>query len=214
MATEINTSANKDVPVNRVDDVKAQAEAVVAAAVAESKRKLAADGNIKPLDSIKTRPNTPLDFSRLSEDDIYNLEIPIEARPFSTEDSLEVVLKDPMYIARWVNKDPRRLGAMLSKGFIYVTAEDLAQRLKTEVSADAEDHYIINDVVLMKISKEIYLPAQRAAHLRAVNTVDPRTAMKAARAYATESLNKDTGGEYATEAAANKVSVYTPGVEV
>jgi len=88
MATEINTSANKDVPVNRVDDVKAQAEAVVAAAVAESKRKSAADGNIKPLDSIKTRPNTPLDFSRLSEDDIYNLEIPIEARPFSTEDSL------------------------------------------------------------------------------------------------------------------------------
>jgi len=214
MATEINTDLNEDTNVPRVDDVKAQAEAVIAKATQEALNKIKASGNVRNLDDLKIRPNSRLDFSKLTEDDIYNLEIPMEARPFSTEDSLEVKLKDTMYEARWVNKDPRRLGAMISKGFLYVTAEDLAERLKTEVTADAEDHFIINDVVLMKISKEVYYPAMRAAHLRAVNTVNPKLAMRAAKMHATEYLTKDTNGDFAAEAAQNKVEIYTPGVEI
>jgi hypothetical protein len=214
MATEINTSANASANVPRPDDIKAQAEAVIAAATIEAQAKIANDANIKKLSEVKTRSNTSLDFSKITEDDIYNLEIPMEAKPFSTEDSLIVELKDPAYVARWVNKDGRRLGAMISKGFIYVTAEDLAQRLKTEVVADAEDHYIINDVVLMKISKDIYFPALRAAHLRAVNTVNPKLAMRAARMHATEFLSKDTDGAFNIEQAQNKIDIYTPGVEI
>jgi hypothetical protein len=73
---------------------------------------------------------TDIDYSKLTVDDIYNLNIPIQAKPFGSEDSLKVELKDKNYEARWVNKSPRRLGQMLSYGFTYVEPKDLAKRWK------------------------------------------------------------------------------------
>jgi len=223
MAKEINIEANEEAVVNRVDDMppvsfkpapslKAQAEKIIAEAV-EKQRDSVKEVSV-PLASLNVKAPARLDFSKMTEDDVYNLDVPIEARPFATEDSLKVTLKDSNYIARWVNKNPIRLGGMIAKGFTYVTSADLAQKLEVEVSSDAADHYIINDVVLMMIPKDRYYSALRAAHLRAVASVGAKGAHRAALTQATEYLNKETGGAYTEEAEAKKIEFYTPGVTI
>lgn len=230
MSTEINTEHNEHVEIPRADDLAAQMKeqqekqsvggfkfktANENAMTGKQKQELIDKGVIAGMEALKVKPKaTTIDWANIKEDDIYDTNIPIQARPFDTEDSLKVVLKDATYIARWVNKNPMRLGTMIARGFQYVESKDLAERLQVEVSADAEDHYIINDVVLMKISKERYFSALKAAQLRAQAAVDPRGAHKAALNQASEFLNKETGGQYANEAKLNKVKFYSPEVEI
>ena len=178
----------------------------------------ATSGNIKSgvatLDNLKLKTPTVIDYAHMTEDDVYNLDVPMEARPFSSEDSLRVTLRDSGLIARWVNKDARRLGAMIAKGFQYVTEKDLAKKLEVEVSADSEGHFSLGDVILMKITKDRYLPALRAAHLRAVNSVGAKGAHRSAVNNANEYMAKETGGAFKEEAEAQKVAFYTPGLSI
>lgn len=169
---------------------------------------------VATLENLRVKTPAVIDYTHLSEEDIYNMDIPMEARPFSSEDSLRVELLDSGLVPRWVNKDPRRLGSMIAKGFQYVTEKDLAKRLEVEVAADAEGHFSLGDVILMKITKERYFPAMRAAHIRALNSVGTKQIHRSAVNNANEYMNKEVGGAYKEEAEQQKVAFYTPGLSI
>jgi hypothetical protein len=156
--------------------------------------------------------NGELDYSSMSENDAYDFDIPIVAKPFSNEDSLEAKLKDSNYVPRWVNVNPMRLGSMRSRGFEYVVADDLAQPLNIEVGVDAQGHYRVHDVVLCKILKSRYFSALRAIQLRSINAVSAIGAHRAAKNAANQYMEHETGGEYANYVRRNKVTFYSPEV--
>ena len=185
----------------RVDDLLEGAEKLGQAATVE----------VKPLSNVKVKNGSVADFSEMTEEAAYDLDIPIVAKPFSNEDSLDVFLKDTSYVPRWVNVNPMRLGSMRSKGFIYVVEDDLAQPLNIEIEVDAQGHYRCNDVVLMRIRKERYYSALRAAHLRAISAVSATGAHKAATSVATQYMEKETGGEFVDYATRGKVRFYSTG---
>jgi hypothetical protein len=216
---KVKPKISVEIPNPKVEE---PAEAVIKAATkqqeafrvnAENASNKVTDG-VAHFDSLKIKKPTNVDFSHVTEDDVYNLDIPMEARPFSSEDSLKVVLVDSGYVARWVNKDPRRLGAMIARGFTYVTAKDLAERLEVEVSADAEGHFCLGDVILMKVSKSYYYPAMRAAHLRSIISIGAKGAHKAALANVNNYMTKETGGAYNEEAEAGKIAFYSPNLSI
>lgn len=159
-------------------------------------------------------PIADIDFSKLTTDDIYDLTIPIQAKAFGATDALRVELQDKNYEARWVNKNPRRLGQFLAFGFVYVEEKDLARKLEVEVVADAQGHFVLDDVVLMRITKEKYYSALRAAHERAVRTVNSVEATKAAEREATNFMTKAGGTEFANASNEGKLSFYRPGFEI
>lgn len=150
-----------------------------------------------------------LDFEKMEEAAAYDLDLPIVAKPFSNEDALDVDLKDKSYVPRWVNVNPMRLGSMRAKGFVYVHAADLASPLNIEIEVDAQGHYRSHDVVLMRIEKERYFSALRAAHLRAIAAVSATGAHKAATGVANQYMEKEAGGEYVDYANKGKIRFYS-----
>ena len=148
-----------------------------------------------------------IDWSKVKEEDIYNDSIPIEARPFSSEDSLGIDLVDKNYAARWVNKNPIILGKALAAGFTYITAEDLASPLDVAIVEDVNGRFLNLDVLAMKCPKSIYFAAKKAAFLRAVNTVNSLSSKKAARNQAMSELMK-SGAGVAEEFESGKVAFY------
>lgn len=152
-----------------------------------------------------------VDYTNLSMGDVYNLDIPIVAKAFGSSDPLKVDLIDKNYEARWVYKSPRRLGQMITYGFIYVEPKDLAKRLEVEVQADAAGHYYIDDVVLMRIPKSVYYPALKAAHMRSVATM--RNAGATGAKVANEYMTKHSS-DFAEAADQNKISFYKPNIEI
>jgi hypothetical protein len=155
-----------------------------------------------------------LDYTKLTMDDVYDLSIPIEAKAFGANDPLKVDLKDKTYEARWVYKDPRRLGYMRACGFIYVNHDDLGAELEIEVIPDAESHFTLDDVVLMRIPKVKYYGMMRANHERSVNTMSSVGATKRAQMAAETYMSKNAGGEYASLAEQGKINFYKPGIEI
>ena len=169
------------------------------------------------------------DFSNLTLDDVYDLEVPIEAKAFMSADVLTIKLKDSNYEARWVNKNPQRLGDMIGKGFTYITPSDLITNDGIQTSLDAQGHYCFNDVVAMKIDKATYYKALRSAHLRAISTLNEQKsrqkAIAAANGFMQESGNignpGDFGynpgynsGDFVGAAGQGKLKFYDPGVEI
>jgi len=170
---------------------------------------------------VLTRDKTPvkkdtrtIDWSKLDESAIYNDSIPIEAKPFAADDSLRIVLKDQNYVARWVNKNHILLGKARGAGFTYITTSDLAEPLQLSIVEDASGQLSYIDVVAMKIPKSIYYAALKAAHQRAVNTVNNLASQKAARKQAMDLLVKQAGSGVSEEFEAGRVGFYTPGIEI
>lgn len=156
-----------------------------------------------------------IDWTKITEKDIEDMSIPIEARPFSTDDSLGIDLKDQNYAARWVNKNPILLGKALAAGFTYVTEEDLASPLQVAISEDVNGHFLNLDVIAMKCPKRIYFAALRASFLRAVNTVSSLSSKKAAKNQAMHQLMKDAGAGVAEEFESGKIGFYdASGIEI
>jgi hypothetical protein len=159
---------------------------------------------------------TPItDFSKLSLADVYDLSIPIEAKPFMSADVLSIKLKDTNYEARWVNKNPQRLGEMIGKGFTYITHEDLISVEGIKTALDAEDHYCFNDVVAMKIDKATYFAALRAAHLRAMSVTNSAGIAKKAATAANAYMNKsEFRNDFANASASKKMDFYDAGISI
>lgn len=166
------------------------------------------------------KTNTPIkqdsliDYSKMTEEDVYNDSVPLVAKPFGDDDSLKITLKDQNYHPRWVNKDPRMLGKALKNGFIFITLDDLDLPFEVKINADVNGHFYNGDVVAMRILKSIYFSALRASHLRAVNAVSALATQKAAKKQAFDFLAKEAGSGFTEEFEQGKVSFYTPGVEI
>lgn len=153
------------------------------------------------------------DFSKLSMDAVYDLSIPIEAKEFMSADGLKIDLKDTNFEPRWVNKNPQRLGEMMGKGFTYIEPKDLINsenNISIQTSLDTQGHYVINDVVAMKIDKATYYRALRAAHLRAVATTDQANARKRAAVTANEYMGREAGRDYGAARSTGKMTFYDP----
>lgn len=169
----------------------------------------------KPAQSVRKSVTPITDFSKLSLSDVYDLSIPIEAKPFMSADVLTIRLKDTNYEARWVNKNPQRLGDMIGKGFTYIEPNDLMDFEGVQTGKDAEGHYSFNDVVAMKIDKATYFAALRAAHLRAMSTTNAsgvaNKAMTAANTFMQKSENRN---DFVDAQNTKKMEFYDAGISI
>lgn len=156
------------------------------------------------------------DFSKMTLDDVYDLSIQIEAKPFMSADVLKIDLKDSNYEARWVNKNPQNLGDKIAKGFTYISDNDLVSSDAIQTSLDAQGHYCFNDVVAMKIDKATYYRALRAAHERAMATTDQATARQRAANQANGFMQRESGysQDYSSAAANKKMVFYDPDISI
>jgi hypothetical protein len=114
-----------------------------------------------------------VDFTKLSESDVFNLEIPIDAIEHQVPDYTKVELLDQNYIPRWVQVHPARLGPMRAAGFEYVTQEDLAEQLILDLREDENGQFRFIDLVLMKCRKDKYFGALRKNYERAIAQTNP-----------------------------------------
>jgi hypothetical protein len=164
---------------------------------------------------VLTKDHAPIvDFSKLTIADVYDMSIPIEAQAFMSADVLKIVLKDSNYEARWVNKNPQRLGEMIGKGFTFITASDLNND-GIQTGLDAEGHYCFNDVVAMKIDKATYFKALRAAHERALSTTNQSKIREKAAASANQFMRKsEVGNDFAEAFNSKKMEFYDPGIGI
>lgn len=207
--------ADAATPLTAADVLKLsqQIEENVRKQIAEAKFDSGLAGQVLP------KRATPItDFSNVTLDQVYDLDFPIEAKPFMSADGLVVKLKDTNYEARWVNKNPQRIGEMIGKGFTYVEPNDLystESQKAIEPSLDGEGHYSINDVVAMKIDKATYYRALRFAHERAVGTTNNvKLHERAARAANTYMEHSDVKNDFQTAATQRKMSFYSPDVTI
>jgi hypothetical protein len=159
------------------------------------------------------------DFSNVTLDQVYDLDFPIEAKPFMSADGLIIHLKDTNYEARWVNINPQRIGEMIGKGFTYIEPNDL--RSDSDVKAiqpslDSSGHYTINDVVAMKIDKATYYAALRYAHERAIGTTNSAKLHAKAANASREYMQKESGfgNDFAAASNEGKMKFYSPDVAI
>jgi hypothetical protein len=108
----------------------------------------------------------PIDWTKITEADIANLNIPIPVIEQETPEYLTVHLKDKNYVPRWVHILRERLGPALASGFSYVAQEDLDMNYPHPLLFDANAHYSHGDVVCLKILKERYFGAIRRNYLK------------------------------------------------
>jgi hypothetical protein len=207
--------ADPSKPLTAADVLKLsqQIEANVRKQIAEAKFDAGMSGQILP------KRVTPIsDFSNVTLDQVYDIDFPIEAKPFMSADGLVVKLKDTNYEARWVNKNPQRIGEMLGKGFTYICPSDLhseGSQKAIEPSLDAEGHYTINDVVAMKIDKATYYRALRFAHERAVGTTNNvKLHERAAKAANTYMQHSDARNDFQSASNERKMAFYSPDVTI
>lgn len=113
-----------------------------------------------------------LDFSKLSEDSVYDLDVAIQAINHQVPDLTKVTLRDSHYVPRWVSLHPARLGPMKAAGFTYVETEDI-EEVALDLQPNENGQYVYIDVVLMKVSKAKYFGALRANFLRSKAATDP-----------------------------------------
>lgn len=158
-------------------------------------------------------PDKPvdLDFTKISESDVYDLTVPILAIDHGVPDYLNVELKDKNYTSRWVHKTPRRLGPMKAMGWTPVSKEDIENIEALKDTMDENGFFRYDDVILMKIPKMKYFGLLRRNYERTRNQVSSAKL----KAGVTEALvqapaggtNKATARDYI---ARNQLEVYVP----
>lgn len=120
--------------------------------------------------SLEAAPQVPqdVDFSKLTEADVFDLNTYIPTVDHSAPDYTKIVLKDTTYIGRWVSTHPARLGLMKSCGFRPVHDEDLAEPLEMAIEPDENGMFKFIDVIAMMGPKDKYLGALRKNYIRAL----------------------------------------------
>jgi len=159
-----------------------------------------------------------VDFTKIKESDVFDLNVPIEAIVHDLPDSTLIKLKDPNYIGRWVNINAMNMGKRKAAGFTFVTLQDLEDgTLMMDLEEDENGHFRYNDVIAMKIPKQKYFGALRANHLRAIAVVNQKKAQEVGKMVAQNVLQKEIdpdthqsyGRDYQKYASENKIEVYS-----
>lgn len=168
----------------------------------------------------------PIEWSKLKESDVFDLDVPIDAIDQSTPDYMAVESADDNYVLRWVHKLPQRLGPMKGMGFQECTKEDIKGELNLSIEVNANGQFQFADVILMKIEKRLYYGMLRRNHERALKMVDARAVHKIARQRAMGDIRSGTTSEgvsspgsvdagafdrYVNE---GKLNIYAPGIEI
>jgi len=165
---------------------------------------------------VGNKPEQPveLNWTKISENDVFDLNVPIEAIDHGVPDYLNVELNDKNYVARWVHKTPRRLGPMMAIGWTYVEKIDLDINCHLEVTIDENGHFRYDDVILMKLPKQKYFGQLRRNYERTVAQV---SSAKLKTFVQKALLNSPTGGSNKKSAAdymaQNQLKVYVPGLD-
>src|SRR5215472_9376696 len=140
----------------------------------------------KVLDKRKTEavkalvPKEP-DYKALSEADIFRSDVYIPVIEHDLPDYLNVRLKDDEYVAIWVNKDQRQLGAKQAEGFEFVKKEHLATNFMTPLKFNSEGLYEYQDVVCMRVHKRIRFAKLRRFNDLSKNQLKPAQAQESAK---------------------------------
>ena len=114
-----------------------------------------------------TKTPEEIDWSRVNEEEILTLDIPVATIEHGLETYLDVKLLDSNYIARWVQVASFNLGPKLKRGFSFVTKEDLDPTYPHPFDFDEKGRYSFNDVVCLKIHKKLYYTKIKANMQRA-----------------------------------------------
>jgi hypothetical protein len=184
------------------------------AALEDAIRTLKAGQNGVRMRSAPVKP-APLDFTKLTESDVFDLDIPIEAVDHSVPEYLIVNLKDKNYVARWVHKAPRRLGPMKANGWTFITKEDLEDETIIEFAMDENGLYRYDDVIAMKCQKQKYFGQLRKNHERALAQVNPKLLHQKAKNAVEGALKQAPAGgkqgkSYQDYVNAGQLEVYEP----
>jgi len=175
------------VPVEQVKkeqpDISKAAEKLVSAGVSPETLE---DVIKKVLDARKTAavealtPKEP-DYTKLSEDDALRQDIYIPVIEHDLPEYMSVRLKDNEYVAIWVNRDQRQLGAKLAEGFEFLKKEHLANDFLAPLKFDSEGLYIYQDVVCMRVHKRIRFAKLRKFYDLSRNQLKPAQAQENAK---------------------------------
>lgn len=122
------------------------------------------------------REPVAIDYSKLTEKDIYNMNIPIEVVDQQMPDEMNIKLRDSNYVPRWINKQFKRIAVMLRMGWTYVTKEDFSEEEGPILPFDENGHYSCHDVVAVKIPKARLYPVLRRNYLMAATLKDKNLA--------------------------------------
>lgn len=176
-------------------------------------------------DGIKLRAaeieRKPVDWNKIQERDIFDLDVNIDIIDHDMPDYMLVVPRDGNYVLRWVHKLPRRLGPMKVKGFQFCRVEDIEGELNIAMETDENGHIRFDDVILMKIKKSLYYGMLLANHRKALDMVDRKKAHQKERdrvigdmrmAESTDMPgDKTSAGDFDRYVGEKKLNVYIPG---
>lgn len=148
-----------------------------------------------------------VDWTKLKEQDIFDLSVPIEIVDHDMPDYMRVEPKDSNFVLRWVFKMGRRLGPMKAKGFQFAMPEDIEGDLNIAMEIDANGRIQFDDVILMKCEKRLYFGMLRKNHERAVRMVNPKLVHQEAKARVEGDMR--SGTMHKDDPDAGKLSVAT-----
>jgi hypothetical protein len=163
---------------------------------------------------VRTKP--PIDWTKISEKDITNLDLEIPVIEQEKPSYMEIHLSDANYVARWVHKMPARLGICLSEGYSHVRAEDWNTNFPRPLQFDESGHYSHGDVIGLKILKSRYYPALKANYLKTMAIHGKKTLASAiARGKSGVQLNRQgeeiIGGIEPEQIDPSRVQFFDPG---
>jgi hypothetical protein len=175
--------------------------------VAAETRRLNAEDAAKPV-----APKYVTDFSNISEKDIWDLRVPIEAINHEIPEFLTVKLTDKNYEPRWIQTNSRRMGQVHAEGWKYVTQEDLAEDLKIQTADDASGHFVYADVVLMKIPKAKLYARYRANFLKSLAVTKSQAAIHEVMKNVIQQdlKNSEYGNDYLKYNKSGAMNTYSP----
>jgi hypothetical protein len=163
-------------------------------------------------DKKSASPRYITDFSNVSERDVFNLDVPIQAFSHELPDFLTVKLVDSNFEARWIQTNSRRLGQAIAEGFTYVTNAELAGALQVYVTPDASGHFVYADVVLMKLPKAKLYARLRSNFIRSLSVTKNVSALhEKMRQHIEQDIeNQGFGEDFKKYKEKNAMGVYSP----
>jgi hypothetical protein len=141
----------------------------------------------------------------------------VQARPLQMPDFINIKPKNPLISLRFVNRvagSGQRLDQMTFAGFILAKPEDCyinrpdGSRQDIPSSMIKDGQIQVGDLVCMKIDKKIYEGALKYNHMRAVDRLHPRAALRTGQEQIKQVLRESGAGK--VPELKSKIQAYQP----